>query len=61
LEEKELYKDSAFMELCTKTIKGIGMEVDSLQIIEERISSLIEFGELFYEKGFLLKDYAVVL
>lgn len=61
LEQKELFKDQAFLEICTKTIKGIGMVVESLHNIEEKIASLIEFGELFYEKGFLLEDYPVVL
>jgi len=37
------------------------MVVESLHNTEEKIASLIEFGELFYEKGFLLEDYPVVL
>ena len=37
------------------------MAVKTLHNIEEKIPSLIELGEIFYEKGFLLEDFKIVL
>ena len=65
LEQTELFKDPTFLELCSKTIKGIGMAVDYtnqvylyndlssyLHNIDAMIRMLIDLGRVYYEKGF---------
>jgi len=60
-DQAELFQDAAFLELCTKTIKAIGMAVGNLHNLDGMIRMLIDLGGEYYEKGFLLEDYTKVL